>query len=55
MYYASRYKLKETDTFLRLGFHRVNQYRVRSIEIERGGRFFRIENGAFEPPEISMN
>ena len=55
MDYAAKYELKETDSFVKLGFHRVNEYRVVSILIERGGRFFHIENALIETPKISMN
>lgn len=55
MSFVTKYKLKETESFV--SFHQVmgNQYRVWSRVYERGGRFFCVENGAFKPPEISMN
>ena len=55
MSFVSKYELRETDSFVTMGFHKINQYHVRSLEVERGGRFFSIENGTFEPPKISMN
>lgn len=50
------YELKETDSFVIMEFLRVNQYRVRGMEVERGGRFFTVDSPAWdEPPKISLS
>lgn len=55
MQYASRYKLKETDSFAKLTLVKRGWLRIRTFEVQRGGRFFIVVNGVFEPPEISLN
>ena len=49
------YRIKEATTYTTLTFSKVNQYRVQSQDVVRGGRFFVVSKPGAEPAPLSFN